>query len=285
MNRSFSEALLVLVPPSDAPESAYLPAFRRIADLLLNRVTLHIASHLHRFTEIEFYFNGAGHPDTFTHGDPMQQETGRWYFHRTGGEYRGGTYKGLDIAFGRADVPAGILIRGLEPLDGLSALLDGPCLCVDHLLAVTGQPSITALVSTFDGRVDAPPHGDSPLFLTVDTSPRPAVPVRESPRIGLTLKRGASPLRRRFLAEHYRFLSEPARIKKGRVHLVLGLHRQGYPAAAIATITGSRAAQIARYIAQFESGRGLDPDDFCKGLSTDELCQVLGACQRFLPPP
>lgn len=283
MATTFSEALRSLSPPHDAPESAYLPAFRRIADLLLNRTTLHAAGHPHRFTEVEFYVNGAGHGDTFTHGDSMQEEGGRWYFHRTSGGYRGGTYKGLDIAFGRADVPAGILIRGIEQLDGGKPLLDGPCVCVDHILALTGQPSIQALVATFDRGVDAPTGGASPLYLTVDETPRSPLVVHESPRVGLSLKRGTSPPRVRFLPAHYRFLSEPARIKKGRVHLILGLHRQGHAPAAIARLTGSAASQVARYVAQFESGRALDPGDFRKDLGSGELCQVLGACQRFVP--
>jgi 3-methyladenine DNA glycosylase Mpg len=280
MTTSFRTSLLELVPSDGADESAYLPAFRQIADLILNRTTLQVGGHPHRFTEIEFYFNGARHLDTFTHGDSMQEEGGKWYFHRTGGEYRGGTYKGLDIAFGRKDAPGGILIRGIERLDGDHALLDGPCMCVDHILALTGKPSIQALVDGFDRGVDA--AEGSPLHVTVDDAPRAAT-VYECPRVGLTLKRGASDARVRFLAEHYRFLSEPSRIKKGRVNLILGLHRQGHPPASIAKITGSTPAQIGKYTAQFEAGRALNPKDFRKDLGTDELCQVFGACQQAMP--
>jgi 3-methyladenine DNA glycosylase Mpg len=281
MDTSFRSALLALVPPADAEEAAYLPAFRRMAGLILNQTTLHIAGHPHRFTEIEFYFNGAKHLDTFTHGDSMQEEGGKWYFHRTGGEYRGGTYKGLDIAFGREGVPGGILIRGVERLDGDHALLDGPCMCVDHILSLTEKPSVSALVDSFDRSVDAPAGGESPLHVTVDATPRAATVV-ESPRVGLTLKRGASDPRVRFLAEHYRFLSEPSRIKKGRVNLILGLHRHGHPPAHIARLTGSTLSQIGKYVAQFEAGRALNPKDFRKDLGTDELCQVFGACQTAL---
>ncbi|RYE92062.1 MAG: hypothetical protein EOO75_07530, partial [Myxococcales bacterium] len=79
---SVGEALRALVPPDDAPEAAYLPAFRRLAGLLLGQATLHVAGRPQRLTEIEFYVDGAGHRDPFTHGDPLQQESGRWYFHR-----------------------------------------------------------------------------------------------------------------------------------------------------------------------------------------------------------
>jgi hypothetical protein len=277
-SRSVSAALHALIPPPEADESDYLPAFRAIADLVLNQSTWQIGQVPHRIVEIEVYWNGAGHLDTFTHGDPMQREFGRWYFHRQGGEYRGGTYKGLDIAFGRADVVAGILIRGAERLaDG--ALLDGPCTCVDHLLEQTGQPSIRALVDRFDRSIDPPDDGDSPLYLELAGDRGAAI--CESPRVGLTLKRGDLGERARFLARPYRFLSEPARIKKGRLHAVIGLARQGLAPPEIAARTGSTAAQVNKYLAQYEAGRRREPREFVKDLGADETCQLLGACDEF----
>src|SRR5262245_34050451 len=95
-----TEAFRAALPPLDAEEAEYMPAFRRMADVLLNKATLRIHDIPHRFTEIEFYFKGGKHQDDFAHCDPIQKRFGVWYFHRTGGEYRSGTYKGLDIAFG-----------------------------------------------------------------------------------------------------------------------------------------------------------------------------------------
>jgi 3-methyladenine DNA glycosylase Mpg len=282
MNRPlFTDELRTRVPPPESDEAAYLPAFRVIAALTLNGVTLSVAGRPHRFTEVELYFDGPRHGDTFTHGDPMQRELGRWYFHRTGGQYRGGTYKGLDIAFGREDAPAGILIRGIEALDGDRALIDGPSMCVDHLLAQTGKATIADLVAGFDRSVDPPASGSSPLSVTLDPSPRVAE-IHDSPRVGLTLKREASAARLRFLAQPYRFLTEPARIKKGRLNLVVGMHRRGLSAKAIAQKTGSTPAQVSRYIEQYEAGKGRDPKDYSKDLSTDETCQLFGACERFV---
>lgn len=275
---SFSDALRALVPPPDARDGDYLPAFRRIAELLLRRAVWHVGGQPHRITEIEFYWNGAAHPDTFAHGDPIQYGLGRWYFHRTGGEYRGGTYKGVDITFGREDASGGILIRGVER-QGDGALLDGPSLCVDHLLATTGHASIRSLVESFENSVE-PAHG-SPLFVTLAPEPSEA-PVVESPRVGLTLKRGELEHRAGYLARPYRFLSEPRRIKKGRPHVVVGMHRRGRQAAEIAAATGSSAAQVAKYVAQYEAGKRLHPREFVKDLSAEELCRLLGACERFM---
>ena len=274
---SFSDALRALIPPADAGERAYLPAFRRLAALLLGGATWHIAGQEHRFVEIELYWNGPGHHDTFTHGDIMQKEFGRWYFHRSGTTYRGGSYKGLDIAVGGAHTWAGILVRGLERLaDG--ALIDGPSMCVDHILALTGQSSIVALVNAFGREVD--PSPGSSLYVTL-AEPARAVEVVESPRIGLTLKRGALPERAAFLARPYRFLSEPARIKKGRAHTVIGLHREGVAVADIARRTGSSLAQVQRYVAEYEAGAAQDPRDLGRDPSVDETCRLFGACDAF----
>lgn len=68
--------------------------------------------------EIEFYLNCEGHKDTFTHGDTLQHENAKWYFHKMGGNYKAGSYKGLDLTFGhRGSTIGGILIRSLMPVD------------------------------------------------------------------------------------------------------------------------------------------------------------------------
>jgi hypothetical protein len=58
----------------------------------------------HRFVEIEFYYTDAIHADPFTHKDPLQKTNGQWYFHKIGAQYKGGTYKGLDVTCGSPKV-------------------------------------------------------------------------------------------------------------------------------------------------------------------------------------
>ena len=72
----------------------------------------------YRVGEIEYYFNDYKvHKDTFTHGDKMQRETGKWYFHKFGSSYKSGTYMGLDLAFGKGEKAiGGILMRSLMPV-------------------------------------------------------------------------------------------------------------------------------------------------------------------------
>lgn len=253
-----------------------MPAFRRLAAQILGGATWHIGGQPHRFTEIELYWNGPGHRDTFTHGDEMQREFGRWYFHRSGASYRGGSFKGVDIAVGGGDTVAGILIRGAERIaDGL--IIDGPSMCVDHILACSGHPAIAALVASFDRAIDAAPG--SPLYVTL-AEPR-ALEIAESPRFGLTLKRGELGERVAFLARPYRFLCEPARIKKGRAHTVIGMHRQGLAAEDIARSTGSSLVQVRKVIAEYQAGAAQEPREFVRDLNTDETCRLLGACDAW----
>ena len=72
-----------------------------------------------RICEVEFYLNCEGHIDTFTHGDTLQKQNCKWYFHKMNGAYKSGTYKGLDLSFGKPDINAigGILIRAIMPCE------------------------------------------------------------------------------------------------------------------------------------------------------------------------
>jgi len=163
---------------------------------------------------------------------PVQLEDGRWYFHRTRGEYRGGSFKGLDLALGDGASFFGILIRTVVTADG--TILDGPCVTVDHLLAQTKTASVAALdgVNQHAGIWDT----TSPLHLVEAEKPRTAT-VYQSSRVGLSLKKAKGKADApKFVARPYRYLTEPAGISKGKPHLVLALHRTGHTAEAIRDI-------------------------------------------------
>jgi hypothetical protein len=278
---TFSERLIAVMPPRSAPEADYPPAFGAMADQLLNHATLRVAGRAHRFTEVEFYVDGLGHRDTFTHGDELQKRAGSWYFHRTAGRYRGGTYKGLDLAIGHAELFGGILIRGIEQLEPQPRLVDGPCLCVDHILSLTGSAGIEQLVGQIDGRADRPASGESLLCIDEGAGARKQ-PVLGTARVGLTLKRSASAERQRFLARSYRFLTEPRAIKKGKVQMVVALHRGGSGTPDIVAATGVPKASVERYTAAFEAGRQEAAGAYRDDLSSERLCELLGACDRWL---
>jgi hypothetical protein len=248
--------------------------FSRMAAALLNGCDLVVAGEPHRFVEVEFYCCGDEHPDPFTHRDPVQLERGRWYFHRTRGVYRSGSFKGLDLTFGDGTMFGGALIRGVVAADG--TLIDGPSLTVDHLLARTKARSVGVLDDMIAGR----PAWDasSPLRL-VPASPARGQELVRSARVGLSLKRarggGEMP---RFIMKPYRYLSEPRRTGKGKAHVVLALHAGGASPDEIHERTGCPRASVKRYVEDFEAGRQqADFEEyFGADLTPRDLCRLHG---------
>jgi len=109
--------------------------FKAIAEKLLKEYVLVLeGKEEYRLIEVELYLrDGKIHNDTFTHGDSLQLKCGQWYFHRFGKSFKAGTYKGLDLAFGKEEqkVYAGILIRAIgRP----GEMIEGPCRSVDTIL-------------------------------------------------------------------------------------------------------------------------------------------------------
>jgi 3-methyladenine DNA glycosylase Mpg len=264
----------LLRKPDTPGEDAIDRWFRRIAGRLLNGARLVVAGQAFRFVEVEFYYHAGGHPDPFTHRDPLQKTCGRWYFHRTRGVYRGGSFKGFDLTFGDESAFGGVLVRGLEAPDG--TLIDGPCLCVDRLLVRTKKGDVASLDAAIAGRPSWDP--ESPLFLRWQDGGEERE-VYRSARVGLSLKRGvASAEPPRFLLRPYRFLNEPRRTAKGKLLLVLALHARGRSAEDIRALTGCPAGTIRRYIADFEAGRAQASFDAYRGrdLGPADLCRLHG---------
>jgi 3-methyladenine DNA glycosylase Mpg len=267
---------LLLEPEGLNDDTAHAAWFDAVARRLLCGCRLMVGSEPHRFTEIEFYYHGGPHLDLFTHRDPIQKETGQWYFHRTAGVYRGGSFKGHDLTFGGPGAFGGVLIRGIEQDDG--PLIDGPSLCVDHLLARTEAPTVATLDEAIEGRPcwDA----DNPMRL-IWLEEMKELPIVKTARVGLSLKKlkkSESPPR--FITRPYRYLSEPRRISKGKQHMVLALYAQGKSAAEIRELTGCTKGAMERYIADFEEGKKEESFDgyFGIDLGPKELSRLHGLC-------
>ncbi len=247
--------------------------FDALAALLLNRVVVVAGGREFRPVEIEFYFQHPQHHDMFAHADPVQQQCGAWYFHRSGGSYRGGTFKGLDISCGDPQSFGGVLIRGLEE----QRVIDGPCLCVEALLNATGQPSVADLDGAIAGRLawDA----DSVLSLA-EREKLEQRPVLATPRVGLTLKRFApEDGAEAFVCASHRYLTLPRQIKKGRPQTICALHRQGRTIAEIRQQTGSPQRTIASYVEAYQRGKSHADISRFYGVSVDALtfCEMFGA--------
>ncbi len=232
----------LLAPPSglEAPGAAEA-WFAEIASRLLGTCRLQVAGVPHRLVEIEFYFDSEAHPDPFTHRHPEQAHSGRWYFHRIGASYRGGSFKGLDLTLGDGVAHGGILLRSLEAPGG--RLVVGPSLCVDYLLEATRSPTVAALASA---QADLPAFAPAaPLSLSESAAHDTKLTMFRTARVGLSLKRHRDALAIDRLARRYRFLTEPRRITKGRAELIAALLTDGYSPEDIRSLTGSPRKAIA----------------------------------------
>lgn len=268
---------LLLEPTGLGDDASHAAWFDAIARRLLCGTRFLVGTEPHRFTEVEVYYHGGTHLDPFAHCDPIQKGTGLWYFHRTSGTYRGGSFKGIDLTFGGPAAFGGVLVRGVEKQDG--ELIDGPSLTVDHLLARTAAGRIATLDAAIAGRPAW--DRDSPLSLVWLEEPADR-PVLETPRVGLSLKRGPrSDVPPRFLMRPYRYLTEPRRIAKGKQHMALALHARGRSVEDIRQETGCTPAALRRYVADHEAGRqegSFDPY-FGIDLGPKELARLHGLWQ------
>jgi hypothetical protein len=67
-------------------------------------------------------------------------------------------------------------------------------------------------------------------------------------------KAGTAAEPRRYVVSRYRFVSEPRRLSKGKLHIVLALHQDGKTTDEIVAITGCPRKTIERYVADFRQG-------------------------------
>ena len=235
---------LAVRPPNIADDSHFQSWFAHIAATLLNGCDFLVTGGAFRIAEIEIYYRGAGHRDPFAHAHPFQLQAGKWYFHRTGGSYRGGTFKGLDLSLGDGSATLGALLRTIVDPAGIA--ISGPSRIVDHLLRLTGTASVKELDELIAGR--SAWNVKSPLAIRTSKRPRTAT-VFTTARVGLTLKRAAAhPEMPEYLLRNYRFLTEPRLIRKGRRQLVQALHQQGLDPEAIHEMTGVPRRAIERYV-------------------------------------
>lgn len=264
-------------PDCVADEAVRDAWFCRVADALLRRARLVVAGQGFRLLEVEIYRRADDQPDPFAHAEPAQLHPGRWYFHQTAGHYRGGSYKGLDITFGDGRSYGGILIRSVE--DAAGRIINGPSLLVDRILSLTSIATVAALDRAIGPAIWNP---RSPVFLALNPDAL-KVEIYRSARVGLSLKRVAPTTDNlRHLLRPDRFVVEPARIRKGRLHVTLAMMRRGESDQRIAAATGVAAIALRRYREQFEIGRRLDSVGDFAGRLIDwrRLCLLHGFSRR-----
>jgi len=174
-----------------------------MADFLLNDVILVANGIKMRFLELEFYFTSEIHNDPFTHRDTIQQSHAIWYFHKMGSNYKGGSYKGLDIAIGVSEKEVGgILIRTLEVVD-TGDIICGPSLCVDHIINSCKAKDIKDLVENLLKNDISVEYKDGSILYLTTQSLSTRREVHRSSRVGLhmTKKDAAKEIQKEFCVQ------------------------------------------------------------------------------------
>lgn len=157
--------------------------FPILAQWLLSQCTILCCSRPFRIVEIEFYLFSKDHPDPYVHRCPDQERRMTWYFHKTKkGNYRGGTFKGIDLTLGKPGEFFGILLRSIYDLK-TRELITGPCRVVHKFLEVSESSSIQDLTKNWTS-FDADCNDD--LLLQWENSKQ--IPIYYGPRIGLSDK-------------------------------------------------------------------------------------------------
>jgi len=258
-----------------------------VAKNLMCHWDLWIGEHCHRILELEAYVHSHCHADPYTHGDEGQRSCGVWYFHRQGTTFKSGSFKGLDLACGDSatGTSAGLLIRSVteEQDSGTPELTEGPCLVVDRILRLCGQPSIQAFVA---GRTAA----ELPAAITEGLClRRSAVPrtdrVWTAPRVGLVLRAeqeakthsAGRPID--FIVRPYRFSTAPWLLRKFRAGFVASDHVHD-PVKAAGRLHLLKLPNGREYRDSVEAGRAAgNPERFVdKKIATqNELCELVGA--------
>ncbi len=273
------KSLLNFKPEDLKTHQAYEDQFTRIAECLMNEYILNVnGDYKYRISEIEFYYNDLIeeakkgsyiHPDTFTHGDEMQRLSGQWYFHRMNGKgYKVGTYKGLDLSFGKGLVAVGgILIRAITSVGAVNGkhlppneFIEGPCNTVtrilEHNAPAASQPikevKDFVVLDNFSTNAFTP---GSRLFLSkitakdLNTLSLPWVhsptPLYRGPRVGLTLNRYDEHKSAYWLRD-YRFVAYPERHKKMAAFVQLGMLGSNHALSVdqVVKATGARKAAV-----------------------------------------
>lgn len=164
----------------------------RVAKSLLNKhqiITEDNESNLkqYRICEIEFYVRNESHNDEYVNQDESQMTYGKWYFHRTKtGNYKGGTYKGIDLTLGDVDSNTyfGVSIRSIYSEED-DEFIEGSCRSVNKILELNSCKNVKEYM---ESRSDPPSARSTKNFYIKRCKGLKKHEVHSGPRIGLSKK-------------------------------------------------------------------------------------------------
>lgn len=249
-------------------------SFRKTANYLLNESVLKVNGKSCRIMEIEFYLRCDAHDDKYVHGNKDQLTCGKFYFHKFGPTYKGGTYKGVDITFnyGTEKNYGGILIRSLYDLDE-KKFVEGSCNCVTHMLKLCGKTEIKEFVDENlkegESLLDV---FETPILHLEPNSQQIKQAIIASPRVGL------SPGHEDFLFKNYRYAnySNTYYPKKCINQVVCALHLKGLSVDEITEKIYVSKTKAREYIDYFKDGQASTNPEKEKFKTVPGFCRYMG---------
>ena len=252
---SGSVATVVAIPTPPIYSASFRDVLDGIAKFLIRSVKISTLSVSFSICEVEMYAFAAGvYEDRFTHRDSQQEILGTFYFHKKGGTYKGGSFKGLDLTFGFEKVACGALIRSIREDKEGGRLVEGPSLVVDAILAAAGCKDISAIIKTGTGEglgclcvteAVATKTGCSwskslGAIIAADV-PEPPKRVLSAPRVGL-IPRTADDLV--YAGRLLRFIDGSCKLAKQRAGIIAAMLLEGKSRAVVRELTGGMPNNI-----------------------------------------
>jgi len=174
----------------------------------------------------------------------------------------------------------------LKKVEKINDFIEGPCCVVDYVLSTCNSKGIAEFVDeNFPGQEKGPPvvsqDKKSKFYITSLKDLGKSMErftVYKCPRFGLSLKNVREGLKE-FVMKPYRFLTRPQFTKKGKQHLILGLHYVNKASIdEIIQISKGTKGSIQGYLKDFESGKKKTVDSFLgSALKTKDISVLYGA--------
>jgi hypothetical protein len=277
----------------------YNIVFNDIAKRILNESILLINNIPHYICEVEFYLYSVNHPDPFTHKDKEQSIPNNWYFHKKGGNYKSGTFKGLDMTFRpnvitynkKYGMYGGMLIRSISKLtseeddngngdNSKDDFIEGPCRVVDYILKLCNESSVKDFVNKYGVEIKDNESLRIAPRIDLNSEDYCAHNIYNSPRVGLTLKDPKEfALRKEYIMQNYRYLVYPHKYKRNRKLIACQLLESGNNSNNICQDMRMSTKQVDTLVEEYKNAKNIDIDNYkFKTLKVDDTVNLMSAC-------
>lgn len=229
--------------------------------LVLNNIKLKIK-------EVEYYYTSPTHPDPYPHQTEEQLQNNTFYLHKTGKNYREGTYRGIDITCGNGKNYGGILIRSLQKDNG--EIICGPCCCVDELIRIVKLTT----AKEFSNHLGKNIFDTTKLHLI--SNDKINKDIGSSIRVGLNLnKKVEVKIQLEYLMKNYRYFDDAVKLSKGKTQSILQLIKENKSEKEITSKYGRKVKTVMENI---NKGKNTKLENYIGIKLDDNMLAMLFGC-------